>query len=83
MLFVANGSPMKVESIGWLDITMYCEGENIVITLRDIAYVPGLPFDLCSLKVSMDNHRFWCDREGALLLDGRLVFRKTKNGLYL
>ena len=48
MLFVPNGSPMKVKSIGWLDITMHCEGEDMVITLRDIAYVPGLSFDLCS-----------------------------------
>ena len=39
---------MKVELIGRLDITMHYEGEDIVITLRDIAYVPGLSFDLCS-----------------------------------
>ena len=83
MRFVGNGSSMKVESIGWLDITMHCEGEDIVITLRDIAYVPGFPFDLCSLNVVMDNYRFWCDRKGAHMLDGRFVFRKTKNGSYL
>ena len=62
---------------------MHCEEEDRVITLRDIAYVPGLPFDLCSLNLVMDNHRFLCDREGEHLLDSRLIFRKTKNGLYL
>ena len=55
-------------------------GKNIAATLRNVACVPWLPFDLCSLIVIQKEHIFTLDHEGAHILDGRVLFRKGRLG---
>ena len=40
-LVVASGKEMEIELIGDLDIVLHCD-EDVVVTLRDVAYIPGL-----------------------------------------
>ena len=41
-LVVASGKEMEVELIGDMDIVLHCCDEDVVITLRDVAYMPDL-----------------------------------------
>ena len=52
------------------------------MTLRDVAFVPGVLFDLCSFNVVQEEHVITPDRTGAHMLDGRVLFRKGKFSNY-
>ena len=39
---------MEVEFFGCIDVVMHCD-EDVNVTLRDVPFVPGIPFDLCRL----------------------------------
>ena len=53
------------------------------MTLRDVAFVPGVLFDLCSFNVVQEEHVITPDRTGAHMLDGHVLFRKGKVGKYV
>ena len=57
-LVVASGKEMEIELIGDLDIVLHCD-EDVVVTLRDVAYIPGLWGELISFNVIQD-HRTIC-----------------------
>lgn len=42
---------MEKEVIGCIDVVMHCD-EDVYVTLRDIAFMPGVPFNLGSFNVS-------------------------------
>ena len=56
--------------------------EDVDVTLRDVAFVPGVLFDLCSFNVVQEEHVITPDRTGAHMLDGRVLFRKGKFSNY-
>ena len=51
--------------------------------LRNVAFVPGVLFFLCSLSVIQEAHVITLDHEGANMLDGGVFFRKEKLGNYV
>ena len=53
------------------------------MTPRYVAFVPGVPFDVCSFNVIQENHVITLDHAGAHTLDGRVLFRKEKLGNYI
>ena len=79
-LIIGDGRKMEVEFFGCIDVVMHCE-EGDPVTLRGAAFLPGVTFDLCSLKVIQEEHAITLDRAGAHMLDGRVFFRKGKFGM--
>ena len=73
---------MEVEFVGCIDVVMHCE-EDVDVTLRDVAFVPGVPFDLCSFNVIQEEHVITLDRTGVYMLDVRVLFCKGKFGNYV
>ena len=66
---------MEVEFFGCIDVVMHCD-EDVNVTLRDVPFVPGIPFDLCSFSVIHEENVITLDHAGAPILDGRVLFRK-------
>ena len=60
----------------------HCD-EDVKVTPRYVAFVPGVPFDVCSFNVIQENHVITLDHAGAHTLDGRVLFRKEKLGNYI
>ena len=81
-LVVASGKEMEVELIGDLDIVLHCD-EDVVVTLRDVAYIPGLWGELISFNVIQDHRTIILDKSGAHMLGGRVRFTKTKHGYFV
>ena len=73
---------MEVELFCSVDVVMYC-AEDVAVTLRNVTFVPGVPFDLCSFNVIQEKHVTTLDHKGAYMLDGRVFFRKEKFGNYV
>ena len=61
---------------------MHC-AENVEVTLRNVAFMPGVPFDLCSFPIIKEEHILTLDSTGTHILDGRVLFRKEKFGSYV
>lgn len=49
-LGISDGIKMAVEYCGHIDVVMHCPEEFAVI-YRDVAFVPGVPFDVCSFNL--------------------------------
>ena len=81
-LIIGDGKKMEVQFFGCVDVVMHC-AEDVAVTLRNVAFVPGVPFDLCSFNVIQEEHVITLDHEGAHMLDGRVFFRKEKFGNYV
>ena len=77
-MIIGDGKKMDVEVFGCIDVVMHCE-EDVDVTLRDVAFVPGVPFDLCSCNVIQEEHVVTLDRTGAHTVDGRVLFRSRKS----
>ena len=60
---------MEVELIGDLDIVLHCN-EDVVVTLRDVAYIPGLWGELISFNVIQDHHTILLESPGRTCLVG-------------
>ena len=50
--------------------------EDLDVTLRDVAFVPGLRFYLSSFNLIQEDHAINLDHSGTHILDGLLFFRK-------
>ena len=81
-LVLASGKEMEVELIGDLDIVLRGD-EDVVVTLRDVAYIPGLWGELISFNVIQDHRTILLDKSGAPMLGGRVRFNKTRNGYFV
>ena len=81
-LVVASGEEMEVELLGDLDIVLHCD-EDVVVTLRDVAYIPGLWGELISFNAIQDHRTTLLDKSGAHMLGGRVWFNKTKSGYFI
>ena len=53
-LIVGSGEEMTVELIGDLDVVLHCD-EDVVITLKDVAYIPGLWHELMSFNIIQES----------------------------
>ena len=53
------------------------------MTLRNVSFVPGVPFDLCSFNVIQEEHVITLDHKGAHMLDEGVFLRKEKFGNYV
>ena len=73
---------MEVEVFGGVNIVMHC-AEDVAVTLTNVAYVPGVSFDLCSFNVIQEEHVITLDHNGVHMLNGCVFFRKEMFGNYL
>ena len=73
---------MEVELIGDLDIVMHCD-EDVVVTLGDVAYIPGLWGELISFNVIQDLRTILLDKSRAHMLGGRVRFNKTRSSYFV
>ena len=48
-LIIGDGRQMEVEFFDCIDVAMHCY-EDVEVTLRDVSFVPGVPFDLSRSK---------------------------------
>lgn len=58
----------------------YTKYEDKEATLRGVAFVTAVAFDLCSFNVIQEEHGTTLDHTGAHKLDRRVFFRKEKFG---
>ena len=70
-LTIRDGRKMETEFFGFIDVVVHCD-EDLEVTLRDVTYVPRVPFDLCSFNVIHEEHVITVDYAGAHMLDGRV-----------
>ena len=66
---------MGLEVFGCIDVVMHCD-EDVKVTLRDLTFVPGAPFDLRSFNVIKEEQVSTLDHTGAHILDGCVLFRR-------
>ena len=71
-----------VEVFGYIGVVMHCD-EDVKVTLRDVAFVPGVPFDLCSFNVIQEDHVITLDPTEVHMLDGDMLFRTGTFGNYV
>ena len=73
---------IKVEYIGNMDVIFHGKSDQI-ITLIDVAYVPGLGFNLYSLHAVQRTHLIVSDASGARIVEANLPFPRSSSGSYL
>jgi len=78
-LIVGSSEEMTVELIGDLDVVLHCD-EDVVVTLKDVAYIPGLRYEPMSFNIIQESEQTILDKTGAHMLGGRVCFSKDKNG---
>ena len=69
-LVVGNMTMMGVECLGKLSLLMQCQEGNTHLRLTNVAYVPGVQFNLFSLHAVMSKCRVTMDTEGVYMLWG-------------
>ena len=87
-LIIGDGERLPVACYGYLDLVLHCERyrkpwSNVRVTLKNVAVVPGIWFDLISFKQIQDAHPVLLDKEGAHILGSRILFTKHANGNYM
>ena len=70
---------------GDLGLVLHCERNgkpwsNVRVTLKNVAVVPGIWFDLISFNQIQETHPILLNKEGAHILGGRILFTKHANG---
>ena len=81
-LIISDGNNIEVDCFGCVDVVIHC-AEDVAVTLTNVAFVPGVPFDLFSLNVIQEERVLTLDHNGAHMLDGRVFFHKKKFGNYV
>ena len=81
-LIVGTGEVMQVKCIGDLDMVLHCD-EDVVVTLREVSFVPGLWYELMSFNIIQETEDIVLNKTGAHMLRGRVHFDKEKNGNYV
>ena len=73
---------IKVEYIGNMDVIFHRKSDQR-ITLIDVAYVPGLGFNLYSLHVVQRTHLIVSDASGTHIIGANLTFPRSNSESYL
>ena len=81
-LIVGTGEVMQVKCIGDLDMVLHCD-EDVVVTLREVSFVPGLWYELISFNIIQETEDIVLNKTGAHMLRRRVHFDKEKNGNYV
>ena len=79
---VETGEVMQVKCIGDLDMVLHCD-EDVVVTLREASFVPGLWYELMSFNTIQETEDTVLNKTGAHMLRGRVRFDKERNGNYV
>ena len=87
-LIIGDGERLPVACYGDLDLVLHCERygkpwRNVWVTLKNVAVVPGIWFDLISFNQIQEAHPVLLDKEGAHILGSRILFTKHANGNYV
>ena len=61
---------------GKVPMIMHCKQGDVQVKLQDVAYVPGVQFNLFSLHVVMPKCSVSLDAEGVHMLDGVMSLRR-------
>ena len=86
-LIIGDGERLPVACYGDLDLVLHCERygkpwSTVRVTLKNVAVVPGIWFDLISFNQIQEAHPVLLDKEGAHILGSRIFF-KHANGNYV
>ena len=73
---------IKVEYIGNMDVIFHGKSDQR-ITLIDVAYVPGLGFNMYSLHAVQRTHLIVSDASGTHIVGANLTFLRSSIGSYL
>ena len=87
-LIIGDGEWLPVACYGDLDLVFHCEKNgkpwsNVRVTLKNVAVVLGIWFDLISFNQIQEAHPILLDKEGAHILEGRILFTKHANGNFV
>ena len=82
-LVVGDMRSLNVEYFGHIPIVMHSPQCEVQVRLLDVAYVPGVRFNLFSLHAVMLKCPVTLDCQGAHLLDGQLSFMRRDAGSYV
>ena len=75
-LGVGDMRSLRVICFGKVPMIMHCKQGDVQVKLLDVAYVPGVQFNLFSLHAVMPKCSVSLDAEGAHILDGVLSLRR-------
>ena len=64
-----------------LDVVLHCD-ENVVVTLREVLFVPGLWYELISFNIQ-ETENIVLNKTGAHMLRRRVRFDMERNGYYV
>ena len=78
-LIIGDGKKIKVEFCGCVEVMMQ-RAEDVAVTVRNVAFVAGMLFDLSSFNIIRVENVIALDHEGAQMLDGRVLVRSEKLG---
>ena len=67
---------LRVHCFGKVPMIMHCKQGDVQVKLQDVAYVPGVQFNLFSLHVVMPKCSVSLDAEGVHMLDGVMSLRR-------
>ena len=87
-LIIGDGERLPVACYWDLDLVSYCKRygkpwSNVRVTLKNVALVPGIWFDLISFNQIQEAHPVLLDKEGAHILGSKIIFTKHANGNYV
>ena len=87
-LIIGDGERLPVACYGDLDLVLHCETygkpwSNVRVTLKNVAVVPGIWFDLISFNQIQEAHPVLLDKGGAHILGSRILFTKHASGNYV
>ena len=87
-LIIGDGERLPVACYGDLDLVLHCERygkpwSNVRVTLKNVAVVPGIWFDLISFNQIQETHLVLLDKEGAHILGSKIFFTKHANENYV
>ena len=87
-LIIGDGERLPVACYGDLDLVLHCERygkpwSNVRVTLKNVAVVSGIWFDLIFFNQIQETHPVLLDKEGAHILGSRIFFTKHANGNYV
>ena len=78
-LIVGTGEVIQVKCIGDLDIVLHCD-ENVVVTLREVSFVPGLWYELMSFNIIQETEDIVLKRPGRTCFADGCVLTRRETG---
>ena len=71
-----------MKCIGDLDVVLHYN-EDVVVTLREVSFVPGLWYELMSFNIIQETEDIVLNKTRAHMFRGRVRFDKERNGNYV